>query len=408
MPRKVSPHLMHQPDPQALKPLLEEWQPTVIKSLGIAEYLAQIADLVPPTTALVQRYWWDDPFFGNPNEFEKGLRNEPPDTVYEYWKSKIFLPPLAGRSNVYVESFNETGTSLEYLRFEAVRTRRLWQEFGLRSCVINMASGTSDGGVWGRAREAGLLDALRETGSVIGIHSYAGLLINLGHGDAFPDPQRPKSLLHYVTNRKVEAPNMINSFHAFRVTRDYLDISQMGYGDLKFIITEFGLDNIGFPLYKVYTGNREIGSWKSTIPYWQRLGLLNQTSPERFYAQELAWAEQQLQAYPFVLGATVFTVGSQPGSLWEPFDVYPAVTNELMQLWKQGDSPMASGAANTTVTITVNFTSGRKLTWNTSLPDPNVLLQNLERGRALMFVDTQGVRHMIPVSAIEFVTIRGR
>jgi hypothetical protein len=144
-----------------------------------------------------------------------------------------------------------------------------------------------------------------------------------------------------------------------------------------------------------------------------------------FYARELLYGEAQLQAYPFVLGATIFTVGSDPGTLWEPFDIYPGVMQQMLALWREAARPapvippnsaiieghevndMSNPTPAGTVMITVHFTSGRKLSWRAPANQYTVksLVEILDKKQSLVFVESQKVRHVIPALAVEYVTL---
>lgn len=404
MARKVSPHLMDAPSASELRPLLDEWQPTVVKSLGHPGYLLDIMNVMPSNTKFVQRYWWEDPTYSNPNDFSR-MKDMRPSDIYLAWRRLVDLQPLARRSNVYVESFNEVGVSDEYMRFEAARCRFLWRDYGLRSCVLNCAIGDTNADVWRRAAETGLLAAVRDTGSVIGVHNYAGLFMNFGHADAVPPPGRSQLAnppAYYVKNRIVHNPDMLGSWQAFRVVRDYAHIRDLGYGDVKFILTEFGLDNVDFRVYGTYTGGQEVGAWRTLIPHWQNNNMLDGLSPEEFYAQELDYAEQQLQAYPFVLGATVFTFGSRPGSLWEKFDIYPEIINELLALWRISDGdvvkPVDPPPADDGLQVVLRFSSGEEIALDGTATEQDIANIQFKLDNNQPFILTTGNRQIIFLS----------
>ena len=402
MARKVSPHLMNAPSINDIRPLLEEWQPTVIKSIGHPGYLLDVMNVAPAGTKFVQRYWWDDPTYGDSNNFSR-MANLNPSDAYRAWQTLVDLPPLARKSNVYVESFNEAGVSDEYMRFEAARCRFLWRDYGLRSCVLNCAIGHTNADVWRRANETGLLAAVRDTGSVIGVHNYAGLFMNFGHADAVPPPGKSELAhppAHYVQNRMVHSPDMLGTWQAFRVARDHAHIRDLGYGDVKFILTEFGLDNVDFRVYKAYTGGQEAGAWRTLITHWQNNNMLNGLSAEEFYAHELEYAERQLQAYPFVIGATVFTVGSQPGSLWDKFDIYPSVIRELLNIWKSEDSGSESipPTESDSLQVVLRFGSGEELVLDGNTSEQSLANIQFKLDNNQSFMLTSGNRQIIFLS----------
>jgi hypothetical protein len=325
--RKISPHMMFAPDINDTINVMRQWRPAVLKSFNEIGHLLQVAGGLDYEPILVGRLWWDDGQMGNPNDFNRmvayattgGSFN--PQKAVDLWVSKFNFAQYGGRANLFFESYNEIGLQVEYMAFEAARTRTMFERYGLRSCVLNPAVGWTDANYWRAAANVGLLDAVRQTGSLLGTHGYAGLWLGLWHGDAQAtaanDMRLAKSPLEYVREAKIYPAEMPGSWLAFRVVRDYYNLNAMGYGDLKFVLTEFGFDEAGLATYKHYTGGKSVNGWRDWVPHWQANGFLeNGKTPERFYAEQLVWAEKQFQAYPFVAGATVFTYGADPASQW--------------------------------------------------------------------------------------------
>jgi hypothetical protein len=62
MPHKVGLHLLHHPAASRIIPLIEKLRPAVIKSLGSAAYLANLADslknVLDYEPKFVARFWW--------------------------------------------------------------------------------------------------------------------------------------------------------------------------------------------------------------------------------------------------------------------------------------------------------------------------------------------------------------
>ena len=113
-----------------------------------------------------------------------------------------------------------------------------------------------------------------------------------------------------------------------------------GGGDIPIVITEAGIDDAGFHSYRHYTGGAGAGAWRECIPFWRSLGYLDGRSPEQFYGEQLAWLEAQCSIYPWLLGATVFTVGSDLATRWALYDVLdtPVFDHFLAALESYGDT----------------------------------------------------------------------
>jgi hypothetical protein len=333
---KLGPHILAEPSIDETRAVLARWQPTVVKSLGDIHYLPNFADVVP-SAKLIQRFWWYHPA-GTHDDFP-GWYNTFGENTVNVWLD-IWGPVLeqrAGFPNMYIESFNESGTSPAYLRFEAQRSRLIFERYGLRSAVINAAVGTTTAQTWIDAREAGLLDAVRQTGSLLALHAYAGFFMTLWHGTRNLGNQANNYLLNddplnlmYRPLIPYDDPEGLDSWLAFRCRQDHEALKSLGYGDLRIVLTEFGIDNAGFPTYGNYTGGLEHGGWKTWADTWSRLGFLGGLSPEEFYANQLIWSNYQLLEYPFIEGATIFTYHASEGTLWQRFDIRNTVTPFLV------------------------------------------------------------------------------
>lgn len=345
---KLAPHFLFEPPIEETRQVLSQWQPPVVKSMGDMGYLPLVADVIPEAK-LIQRFWWNHPA-GDPGGFEGWVNAYRGDTL-ETWLGLFHgsLSSQQGNSRMYLESFNEVGMGEAYLQFETDRVNTMYSRYGLRSCVINAAVGTTSAHDWEMAKNVGLLDAIRNTGSLIGLHGYAGLFMTLWHGRQNLGNQSNENRLHDDPRNLVfrpvisyEDPDGLESWLAFRCRRDHETLKSLGFGDLKIVLTEFGLDNAGIETYRHYTNNESRGGFRTWINDWQRIGFLEGTTPEDFYADQLLWADQQLQAYPFVEGATIFTYHSDPVSRkWYDYDIRGPITQVLFRRWFGGDIAVA-------------------------------------------------------------------
>jgi hypothetical protein len=342
MTTKLGLHLLAHPSIEELRGLLARWQPPVLKSLGTAgeiQYLINVADVIP-TAKIIQRFYWFDAL-GNTDQFDLWYR-ELGERTLDHWIDIVNhgLVQQSGNPRLYIESFNEVGMGPEYLAFETRRTYALMERYGLKSAVINSAVGTTSPQAWEAARAAGLLDAVRNTGSVIGLHAYAGFFMSLWHGTQnLGDPangMRLKADPRQLMFRPIipyDDPDGVQSWLAFRCRQDHEYLKRMGYGDLRIVLTEFGIDNAGYDTYKNYTGDMGRGGWRAWVDIWRQYGfLINNLTPEQFYAIQLMWADQQLRQFPFLDGATIFTYGSDPGTLWTGFDIRPKVAEHIVNM----------------------------------------------------------------------------
>jgi hypothetical protein len=344
------------------------WRPTVIKWLGNPNWLLELSKQInyEPKPKFVQRFWWSNDK-SNSNDFGYYYTMTGLENAYGRWLQCIgenSLDSLKGLDNFYIESFNEVGISKSYCEFEAYRAKRLWESLGLRSCVLNSGVGWTlpfdqmrarttvafhtrqaikhERAVFKDANDAGMLDAMRKYGAVFGIHSYGAGVVpkNLGidfwHGpDRQAISQEDRHLKHDLEwyaahDREIYAPDMLNTWLAFRVARYHDQVAKLGYADLKFIITEAGIDGVLDPhSYKIYSGGRYAGGWRDWAPIWQEMNWLENCTAAYRYAVELEYAERQYRAYSdFLLGATIF---GGTGN-WQHFNPFPEVIDELLPI----------------------------------------------------------------------------
>lgn len=349
---------MHMFDANEMVAIIKDLNCAVVKfAFTPPDTIREVMERCPDVIGIYRMWWQYDGYLSNSNDFlgfrnymasrgkgaPEGLSEEesqrdtlgnwfnPREAVSELYFSHglrgntegLLAFPDSVKRRLYVEGHNETGGGgkVDFFRFEKARCD--WaKENGFRACVINGGVGwTYD---WLAADSVGLLETLQRDGHLLGTHGYGHVLIDISHGDFQPvdsDGNLAHPLSHYLENRKVSPRTMTNSWLAFRCVKYDQQLKALGY-NIKQVITEFGLDRSAAHIIDKLSANQEIGSWKSTIEFWRGSGLLGNVTPDVFYAKELLFGEQQLRVYDdFLLGATVFTVGSAPEAAWRAFDV---------------------------------------------------------------------------------------
>jgi hypothetical protein len=304
----------------------------------------------------VARFWWEGGI-GTPDNFQPlqdhatvhafGQVDYSPARAYDRWRDQLRaeLDAIAERDNFYVESFNEVGVSREYLQFERERTARLHGDYGLRSLVGNLGVGWSTLGHFELARDVGLIHTLRDHGGAWGEHGYGSVLgLQMYHGPQNQAVQADGRLGRTpidMANDRTIYPDTVDSWLAMRASMSHQHLIKVGGGDIPIIISEFGFDDAGFHSYRHYTGGAAVSAWRECIPYWQQLGYLKDKSAAQFYGEQLAWSEAQSAIYPWLIGMTVFTVGSDPASRWALYDVLdtPVFDHFLAALNEQPSLP---------------------------------------------------------------------
>ncbi len=199
-----------------------------------------------------------------------------------------------------------------YAAFEIERLRLL-ADLGLRGVIGNFATGNPDLPLWPAFLPA--VAAAKEFRGYLGLHEYSSPWMWWLTGN-------------YQTGNCDHRPDFAGEGDTGFVTLRYRKVYRtffepQGLGDVPLLITECGLDSIG----AVCPGQTS-GPWKNHFDFWNRHdGAADpidywrgpERDPERYYAEQLAWYDQQLQQDPYVVGATIFTVGNL-GS-WDRFDI---------------------------------------------------------------------------------------
>lgn len=214
--------------------------------------------------------------------------------------------------------------------FEAERLRLL-AELGLRGVVGNFATGTPELALWPAFLPA--LDACERYHGLLGLHEYASPFMWSLTGP-------------HQTSNCADAPDFVGegdtgwtTLRYRKVYRQYL--APNGLDDVPLVITECGLDRIGL----VCPGQSD-GAWRTHLAYWgghdgARDPIPYWRGPERdtgrYYAEQLIWYDRELQKDPYVVGATIFTVGAVGG--WEHFDISGTRAAEVLMAHFRAERP---------------------------------------------------------------------
>lgn len=161
-----------------------------------------------------------------------------------------------------------------------------------------------------------LLPAVRHArnhGHYIALHEYMGYKADFGVG--WKQINHLRQPLHSWWGRyKVSTPDESYPYGwtvlRYRAIWDKY-LLRVGLNDTKLIITELGCDSVesvtpvGYPT----------GTWREMSNTWQDNGL----DPEQHYADMLAWYDSRISEDRYVVGATIFTVGSV--GIWSKWDI---------------------------------------------------------------------------------------
>lgn len=198
----------------------------------------------------------------------------------------------------YNEPVADTPDKMKRLAdFEAERTRLL-AEHGLRSVVGNFGTGHPPLDLWPDFEPA--LAAIQQHDGYLGLHEYSAPVIQFRSGGLQFEGEADQGDEGWLTLRYRKA------------YRQYLQ--PMGYGDVKILMTECGVDGLVRPR----PGPEEAEGWQDFVAMWEANGL--RKDPPGVYMDQLIWYDENLQQDDYVKGAAIFLAGSND-SQWDSYDI---------------------------------------------------------------------------------------
>ena len=283
---KIGPHIIR--DTSTVQKWIDA-RPTVLKLVGNWG----IAKRVPSEILVIGRQVWNQ---------IPGIFSDPPEKVanwlVDHQRSLYEMHPDIR----YWEGPNEKdvgnpGQMRWLAEMEAERVRLL-ANMGLKAVTFNFSTGQPKLDMWQHATAA--LEAIDQHDGLIGLHEYSTPIMQALTGDLQPEGGDPQPGAGWLTLR-------------YRLVHERLEA--MGFGHLKMVITECGLDTIGDSL--LIDSNASNGAWRDHVDYWASQG---HTDAEAYYGEQLLWYEEELRKDDYVVGATVFTEGHY-GEDFANFDV---------------------------------------------------------------------------------------
>jgi hypothetical protein len=206
-----------------------------------------------------------------------------------------------------------------YAQMEIERMKMM-DDAGLKCVIGNFATGTPPFEIFEPFVEA--CRYARDHGHMLGLHEYSTPFIWWMTGRYQLDP----------TENCRTSDDRLAGWTTLRY-RQFYDrfLKPAGLADLPLVITEAGLDPMVGPAPDHWPNGtfKALAGWWSKGPRVWGVPLPNDFVPpggwhirqrDRFYFEQLWWYEQHLRQDPFVVGATIFTVGSF-GEPWSGFDV---------------------------------------------------------------------------------------
>ncbi len=260
-------------------------KPRVMKGVDDLGFLAEVKQVSPQTVTIGRFSDVPQTMEGDPVQAARDLVNRYLERYREfpgvdYWEG-LNEPVISGRMDWFAA-------------FEAERVRYM-AEFGLKCAVGAFSTGVPE-----YSEMAAFLPAIRaakQYGGIFTLHEYDAPTLYRSVGSGLPD-------VAAVANRGALALRYRWWYEDFLIPNDLA---------IPLVISEVGIDGaVGN-----HPGPQGLG-WQDFVDYWRAEGLDPDGATE--YLKQLAWYDSEIQKDDYVIGATIFTVGSI-GENWRSFEI---------------------------------------------------------------------------------------
>jgi hypothetical protein len=303
-------------------------RPPIVKAFDFGQLIELHNHLGEATIFIARLNTGGDDF----KRFENGLAvTNPRAAAAKWWEYARHELRSVDLRFAYIEGHNEMAdwdVLPQFGEFEAER-QRLMAEDGYRACIANFSVGCPDlsefagdpdrPDVWYTMYPA--LEAAHRYHNLLGLHEYGGLWMWLWYG--------PNQHQTVADRRWVEFPGEYAEGWLFGRYRKLWrrHIAPHGWTGIRIALTELGLDRAGLVTTDLLTGGASVGPWKHCPPWWSVLN--GRGDSDRYYLQQLRWADSQMQRDPYLIGATMFAWGTTD-PVWSAWDIQGAVGEALL------------------------------------------------------------------------------
>lgn len=281
--------------------LLVESQARTVK---VVHDMTLILDLLErmPTTTFIHKGWDVPSVTGDPlnDDVQRwGGYNDPYGAAVRWWnytKETLERIPFHHRHRVYTHISNEFADwdNLDRMAWFEAECVKLMGKAGFRACAGEFAVGTPEYDRWPDVYR--LLEALSEYNGALGLHEYFPYL-----GAVYVGNNQADNLRRGVFERHPEGQWGHLCLRAVKVYADHIE----GRFEVPIFITEFGMGAaLGGPGIQEYFGQSGV-AYQDSGPVLQRV--LGRSGWE-VYEEEIAWYDREIQRYPFIQGAHLYTV----------------------------------------------------------------------------------------------------
>ncbi len=367
MPTKLGPHVIK------AAPDLSEY---ILAGIAVAKFAGSwgTAQSVPDGVLVIGRLVVDEQDYTAQKQKNKWGQT-PLEAVQKFLEDQ--LPTYQANPHIkYWEGHNEPVWDSEedmawYAQFEVERMRRM-ADLGLKCVIGNFSTGTPKLELWPAFLPA--LQAARQHQALLGLHEYSWPWVWWMAGKHQPESKPDEGDEGWLTLRYR------------KVYRQYLDPN--GLGDVPLVITECGLD----PGVGPKPAEAKDLTWDGLGNFWNQ----KNHKPDRaeYYFEQLCWYDEELQKDDYVVGATIYTWGSFPGT-YVAFDVAGTEVAKKLITYAKADPARSfeylREKAGSTRHIVVRIPTARDQLVALGLPEEDV-----QRGLALLAQARGPVEQLVP------------
>lgn len=295
---KLGLHVIRNGDPYIME-YVRRVHPRVMKAVDDVGWLSEVKAASSATMTI-----------GRLNEQDEdwALTLDPADAADRYIASQLERYRLNPGVD-YWEGWNEydpnDSARLEWFgKFEAERVCKM-RDLGLRAAVGGFALGVPEYAEMALFMPA--LEAAHRCEGIFTLHEYNSPTMACGTawGDAYTIPGAP-----YFRG-------VLVGYHALRYRFWYEGyLKPAGLGDLPLVLSEVGI--AAGPKGGPCNDPGSDDSWKGYQDWWVGQGY-GPSGPEA-HVNVLAWYDNEMRNDPYVVGATIFTAGSNEG--WRSFEIH--------------------------------------------------------------------------------------
>ncbi|HLA45806.1 MAG TPA: hypothetical protein VJZ27_20325 [Aggregatilineales bacterium] len=237
---------------------------------------------------------------------------------------------------VYHCTFTSDRITPELAQFEALAIQRVYEEYGVRLCVGNFATGSPAPDNWLVYRP--VLEAAAQYYAVVGMRESYPILPYAGYGPGANIPDVNATNARRLRN-EIPYPQVYHEPGQFvghyRHLRDYLRREKLS---TQILITETGAGRVATQWLDAFGGKP--GYWRSLDTIWRQMGFDNS---QRHYFEDLVWLDQHVYAQDSEVIAICVYATNTPDSPDAEIVNAPSLMNALENYMQQAlrDQPKA-------------------------------------------------------------------